>query len=602
LDNSLDINELPRIPESVGGIQVNHCKNPLCLNYGRAADYYRQPRGRGAKNLTNRDTYTISGSGSRTERVQHLKCGRCGELPTIKSNLGIYEEYQRLSAYLKPPAEQTCPSESCGNKSVGISNKDGYWRYGKNRAGTQRYKCKSCGRIFSVSDSPLHYQKVTHKNINLFRLLVNKVPFTRICEVADIGAGTLYRKIDFIHRQCLAFVSERERLIPELDIPRLYLAVDRQEYTVNWTNTRDKRNVILSALGTADNRTSYVFGMHLNYDPSLTVSDVIADAFEHEDYLKPAAFRRHARLWLPDEFEQAVDKATSRSMPMAGFLFDEITSRYEDVLLRDDVEVFEAPDLTVRLPENGLQVHAEYTLYGHFFFLKELFRNVGKVRFYLDQESGIRAACLSAFVDEVLQKRCDAFYVRISKDLTVHEKQNRIAACKRELEEYRDQFAMDADIVLEVIKRRMKDMRVVGAWKDKWLTHPLPNMSEPDKAVCWLTDLHDRSYDDDHIAQLYKKASLHGIDRFFMQVRRKLSLLERPISSASNTGRRWHGYSAYNPVNVIKMLEIFRVFYNYVQVGDDKETPAMRLGLARGPVSLKDILYFSEGKTVRYPS
>lgn len=43
----------------------------------------------------------------------------------------------------------------------------------------------------------------------------------------------------------------------------------------------------------------------------------------------------------------------------------------------------------------------------------------------------------------------------------------------------------------------------------------------------------------------------------------------------------------------MKMLIIFRVFYNYVAVGDDKKTPAMRLGLAKKKVSLNDIINFS---------
>jgi hypothetical protein len=41
------------------------------------------------------------------------------------------------------------------------------------------------------------------------------------------------------------------------------------------------------------------------------------------------------------------------------------------------------------------------------------------------------------------------------------------------------------------------------------------------------------------------------------------------------------------------MLDIFRVFYNYVEVGKDKETPAMRLGLAKGTVDMEDIIYYA---------
>ena len=76
-----------------------------------------------------------------------------------------------------------------------------------------------------------------------------------------------------------------------------------------------------------------------------------------------------------------------------------------------------------------------------------------------------------------------------------------------------------------------------------------------------------------------------------MQVRRRLSILERPIASSSNAGRIWYGYSAYNPAMSVKMLGIVRVFYKYCLAG--QETPAMRLGLPKVKVALEDIIYFS---------
>jgi hypothetical protein len=56
----------------------------------------------------------------------------------------------------------------------------------------------------------------------------------------------------------------------------------------------------------------------------------------------------------------------------------------------------------------------------------------------------------------------------------------------------------------------------------------------------------------------------------------------------ANNRRVWHGYSAYNPRSTVKFLEMFRVFYSYVLVGMNKQTPAMRLGLVKGRVSLED--------------
>jgi len=77
-----------------------------------------------------------------------------------------------------------------------------------------------------------------------------------------------------------------------------------------------------------------------------------------------------------------------------------------------------------------------------------------------------------------------------------------------------------------------------------------------------------------------------------LTVRRRLSLLERPIGTASKIGRTWYGYSAYRPENIEKVLTIFRVFYNYCLIGKDKKTPAMRLGLSRAPIDPQEIIYF----------
>jgi len=63
-----------------------------------------------------------------------------------------------------------------------------------------------------------------------------------------------------------------------------------------------------------------------------------------------------------------------------------------DAEQREDVEVSETQDTARPLPTNGMQIHAQYTLYGHFFTLKTLFGGVEKLRFFLDQDTGMRAA------------------------------------------------------------------------------------------------------------------------------------------------------------------------------------------------------------------
>ena len=589
MDNKMD---KPRIPEAANGIQVNFCKNPRCPNFGVPASSQKQPKGPGAS-TRGRDAYIIKGGKGNT-LAPFFRCTHCDEVLPIKSNKAIDEETSRILSYLSEKPI-TCPNEYCGNHQIDVkAGKPYYQSFGKTKSGSQRYRCKLCRTTFAVTQ-PMKRQRKPHKNIQVFRLLVNKMPLKRTCEVADISMPTLYDKIDYIHRQCLAFAASRERkLLEGMPIRRLYIGVDRQDYLVNWSQTKDKRNVLMNAVGSADNTTGYVFGLHLNFEPSLDWVVVEHDAIQSGDYQRKRPFRKYARLWLQQDYLESLGRVSDKVYRFsADSLEREIESTYEEVISRDDVEVAETLDETVRLPAKGMQVHTEYTLYGHFFSLKRLFGGVEKVRFFLDQESGIRAACFSAFTEEIKQGACDAFYVRINKDLTIDERKRVMAESRKEWNALKRKHPdmSDSALKLMIIKERMKRVKTFGKWQDRWVSHPFPNISEPEKAVCYLTDTD--KYDEDHMAWLYNKASLHAIDRFFMQARRRVSLLERPISTPSSMGRKWHGYSPYNPEGVIKMLDIFRVFYNFVEAGKDKATPAMRLGLSKGQVDMEDIIYYS---------
>ena len=577
-----------RVPEAVGGIQVNYCKNPICQNFGIPASD-KSTR----KNVN--DGYTASGGGT---SVHALRCKFCGESPAIKSNLAIYEELARLLDDLKTAPTPSCPDSQCANHIIPVNAGKGHYQsFGKAASGSKRYLCKACGRTFAVSSKSTLRQRQPDKNQIVFSLLMNKSPMRRICEVADIHPETLYQRIDFFYRQCKAFVAAHERqLLEGLAIPRLYIAVDRQDYTVNWSNQHDKRNVVMHAVGSADHSSGYVFGMHLDFDPSLDPAQIEADAAARNDQAISHPFRQYARLWLKADYVDSLRqrrRMRGRKNRIMKDVTTDVTDTYDTHADRQDVEAPLSQSFDTTLPDKGMQVHSEYTLYGHFFYLKHLFGGVEKVRFFLDQESGIRAACLSAFCDEVKARKADAFYVRINKDLTVNERRHALAISRDEFDKAKNQYPAlaDSEVEMLLIQDRLRHMATIGKWSDRWLLHPFPSMSEPEKAACYLTDYGD--YAPDHLARLYSKASLHSIDRFFMQLRRRISLFERPIATSSAQGRSWFGYSPYNPEVAMKMLMIFRVFYNYVAVGEDKKTPAMRLGLAKMKASLDDIINFS---------
>ena len=588
-----EMTEGTRIPERVDNIQVNFCKNPVCKNFGIPASTEKQPRGPGAK-ARGRDLYSVnSRENEKGHPVPCLECELCGEKPPIKSNLAVSEEMHRMMEYINE-RPIGCPDPKCPNHLIDRrAGKVYFSSFGKTKSGSQRYRCKLCSSTFAVG-SPTKQQREPHKNIQVFRLLVNKMPLKRIAKTADISMPTLYDKIDFIHRQCTAFSASREKnLLDGLALKRLYIAVDRQDYMVNWTQSRDKRNVVLSAVGSADNTTGYVFGMHLNFDPAMDPVETASDATAAGDSQKRSPYRKYARLWLPMDYQEALAQPIHYHSYPGKSLGVNIASTYTEATGRDDVEVAEVLNDTIKLPQRGMQVHSEYTLYGHFFYLRKLLPGVEKIRFFMDQESGIRAACVGAFADDIKQGRCDAFYVRINKDLTVDERKKALGDSRKKWNKLKRSHPelTDSALKLHILKERIKKVRTFGKWNDRWVLHPFPDMSEPEKAACYLTDT--GQYDEDHVAWLYNKASLHAIDRFFMQARRRISLLERPIATPSAMGRKWYGYSPYNPSMVVKVLGIFRVFYNYVEPGKDKQSPAMRLGLAKGNVGMEDIIYFA---------
>jgi transposase-like protein len=574
----------PSIPPAEAGIQYNFCKNPECGQYGVVPTL---PHRRGKKG-----PYAFV---SAAKHYPLLKCNACGEMPPLKSNRSIVQELNRLSAYLRPNPPLTCPNQACGNHGIPLGTPKAYRSFGKSKSGAARHQCAKCRKTFSLP-TPTQYQHETHHNQLIFKMVVNKVALSRIVAMLGISWAVLYNRIDFIHRQCLAFVADRERRLEDLPIRRLYLAVDKQEHLVNWTERHDKRNVSLSAIASADNTSGYVFGVHPNFDALIDREAIESDAATIGDSSLPAPHRKYAHLWLEADYLAAANRKKPIRPLGDSSLEQEIAATYVAAAQRDDVEAFDDKTNEEKLPDYGVQVRAEYTMIAHFYFLKRMLGKVEKWRFFLDQESGIRAAFLSAFEREIKLCTADAFYVQIEKELTVDEKRTKVQDAKREFKQFHAQVPhlSEEQARLELLKMRIAHMREIGPWKDRWVKHPDPTMSEAEKSMCWLTTHYE--FDDDHTARLYNKASLHSVDVFFQKVRRRIYLLERPVSSSGNAGRTWNGYAAYNPSMVVKFLEIFRVVHNYVDTRKTKgvaTTPAMRLGLAKAPLTYGDIIYFT---------
>ncbi|EQD68497.1 hypothetical protein B1A_07317, partial [mine drainage metagenome] len=212
------------------------------------------------------------------------RCNACQESFILKSNVAVAEEAFRLLAEVYPNA--ACPDPLCANHRVPVHVVSEYQSFGTTPIGSQRYRCKSCGRTFSVKPAglnPIARQVQSAKNATILADLTNKMPIRRICEAAQVTPRVLYERIDFFHEQALAFLAHRERELESMRFDRRYVGVDRQDYGVNWSGRKDKRNVVVSAVASADNDSGYVFGMHTNFDPEMSQEEVEAVALAAGD-------------------------------------------------------------------------------------------------------------------------------------------------------------------------------------------------------------------------------------------------------------------------------------------------------------------------------
>lgn len=105
-----------------------------------------------------------------------------------------------------------------------------------------------------------------------------------------------------------------------------------------------------------------------------------------------------------------------------------------------------------------------------------------------------------------------------------------------------------------------------------------------------------------------EQATLHGVDNYFQMLRRRINMMERPIKTSSKSDKKtvdslWSGYAAYNPKHLSMLIEIFRVYHNYV-LTDEKNnvkqgynrkalTPAQKIGLVDNAFSIYDVIEYT---------
>ena len=596
-----------KLPGIERTIQVNHCKMPDCRNFGVPA---RTKHAKPGPSRGRDPHYKVHSTKAGT--VPAIRCKECKDVPPIKSNDCIAQEVERLaeeSGIWTLLESAVCGNNQCENHYRPIAfYTDEYRKRGKPRSGNGHYyECTNCGRRTLVSDPVRLHDRNRRYAVDILGRIANKAPVRGSYRGAKLKSTQAYYQIlDFLVRRCRSYsgsvdralIDGRLRLPPDLNVQS-----DAQNYLLNWVSRMDRRNIELSTYCTVDADSSFILGMHCNFDGRVDPFEISMEAFERDDIDRPEAFRKYGHYWLPGDELRAGRKMGRRNARERIDLITQIEELYASAASREDVENIELQglDTTYTTPSlsTGLQVHMPYTAYAHWFLMHRLLTGAGveRVQVNSDIDSMTRAAFLCAFTEEVKRGDAHAFYVKITKWETIDERREILKASKRRLADFRLAAPGRVDwsrqkLAREMMKEYITEQGRHGKWDDEWAIHPLPTINEPQKAMCWLTPKAD--LDEDRKADLFLRSGMARIDNVFQKTRRLINAMERPIGASSARDKVWHGYAPYNPAMPSKYLAIFRAVHNFVFVGDDGRTPAMRLGFAKRPLDFEDIVWPGE--------
>lgn len=181
-------------------IQVNHCANSFCTNFGEEQAKYK---GKAKK-------YHLSGKDA--EKV--LICGKDNRglngIPSLgcttrtMSNWSVAAEIERLyriNTVLPVDLTYTFHKEDCSIETTPFSQPKDFYKRGTSTSKSQRYQCKECEKFTNVLPDKKrntgYHQKRNDILLQLAKHLINRVPLSRTCELLGIGRGTYYAKLEW---------------------------------------------------------------------------------------------------------------------------------------------------------------------------------------------------------------------------------------------------------------------------------------------------------------------------------------------------------------------------------------------------------------------
>ncbi|MDP4083497.1 MAG: insertion element protein [Bacillota bacterium] len=427
------------------------------------------------------------------------------------------------------------------------------------------------------------------------KLLLSRVPITRACEILEIGRGTYYDKLEFVYRRCLEFLERHEtKPLQKMQFREMWLNTDKMTYFLN--NVRKKgmggsqyvevedsqfpTNVVI----TAEVFFRYVFRSDVAYDWELTLGDIALDTLlMKEDHLSEFA-KKHARIPKYSHYPMPPSKNDTQT-----------NGEYQK-----DLENIERRAKYI----DGLHVNSTYTTIAQYWLIKQLVKAM-EWRFVTDKDNSLMTSIFRVFAKEF--RLSDAHHFLCQTDKTKSRKQAReqFIQARVDLVNWGINSGYDTKSLRKLAFLKLEEMfhhhqfhKEISTgvsshyeYADNPIEHPLATIDRGFRWVDCTTNL--SSLESKDIANLILNVNDNATNMFIQHIRRRLSILERPITTARGDGKSYI-YSNFNPKYAQMALTILRTYYNFCfayKTNDRIETPAQRLGITRKKFNINDIIY-----------
>lgn len=585
-------------------IQMNFCTSPYCKWFGLDQQRFD------TKGKTSR--YKLSGTGnSKTiycnpDPVNFDYGMTLGCYSRTFSNWSVAEEISRLvriESVKNIEPEYEFHKDGCDSVELTpFSNQKAFYKQGKSKVGAQVWQCKSCKKktntMPTTKQSVVYHQQRNEIVRTFAKFLLNRTPVKRTCEILKMANGTYYKKLEWLYRRCLEFLEIHEtRPLKKTTFKEIWLNTDKMTYFLN--NVRRKgmggggygeledlhfpTNVVV----TADVLSRYVFRSDVAYDWDASLGDLALDTLLYKDDHLNEFAKRHARLRF-SHYPQPPSANDTQTK-------DEYNQELSEISRRDNYI-------------QGSHVNSTYTAMAHFWLIKQLV-NAYEWRFITDNDQSLMTACYRVFSKEFQLTDAHHFLCQTDKSKTRRQAYEEFKYAQQELLDWglrmghitRSLKRLAFSYLTEEFKTHKFYKEVstgtgfYNIYADNSIQHPLATPDRGFRQVDCTTDL--SSLEPNQIANLILNVNDNAVNTFIQNIRRRLSILERPLMTARGDGKSYI-YSNFNPKYAQMSLTILRTFYNFCVPFKTKDgkiitvsTPAQRLGITDKEFSLNDIIY-----------